>query len=413
MPLALTDKPAGVAMNSPVTASTRRITPAKLAELLLLAAGLALILLAALADRSWLDRHILPHMFLSRDEQLLWWRVERWSAIALGVLLIWPMRPWIGRRVRVGGGRELAVQSLLTGLAMVASLAASERLLGTASWRKVDRWAETEEPLRTASPYLGWVNAPNRTGWEQFGGRRILYHFDGSGERIGDPANPIDPHRPSILLTGESVMLGFRLNWKETVAGRIAAATGLQSANQAVNGYATDQSYMRLTQLLPRFERPVAVVSLFAPTLMERNLDDDRPHLDATLRWHAARPSWRLERVLKNVALYHSTAAIDAGIATTRSVLAETVSQARARGAVPLILVPSFTPEQPSERAIRERVLAGLPAIRVRLDPRWRLHGDGHPDARANRAMADAVLAALAHQRPQIWRHSPATTQTR
>jgi hypothetical protein len=156
---------------------------------------------------------------------------------------------------------------------------------------------------------------------------------------------------------------------------------------------------------LPRFERPAAVVALFAPSLIERNLDDDRPHLDAALRWHPGHPGWRLARVLKTITLYHRSAAIDRAVAMTRAALTETVREARARNAAALILVPLFTPEQPGERIIRQQVLddAGLPYVQVALDPRWRLAGDGHPDARANRAMAEAVLAALRRQRPELF----------
>jgi hypothetical protein len=114
--------------------------------------------------------------------------------------------------------------------------------------------------------------------------------------------------------------------------------------------------------------------------------------------------------VLKNITLYHRAAAIDDAVAMTRAALAETVRQARARDAAALILVPVFAPEQAGERVIRQRVLddAGLPYVRVLLDPRWRLAGDGHPDARANRAMAAAVLAALRRQRPDLFAPFPA-----
>jgi hypothetical protein len=196
-------------------------------------------------------------------------------------------------------------------------------------------------------------------------------------------------------------MFGFRLNWPETAAGRIQAISGLQAVNIAVNGYGTDQELMRLRQQLPRFAHPVGVVALFAPTLLERSLDRHRPHLDAVLRWHPAQPAWRLERVFKNLLLYHSTAQIDAGIAMTHNSLAAIVREARARGAMPLILVPQFAPEEPAERILRERVLAGLPYVRVELDRRWSIPGDGHPDARANRAMADAVWAVLDARSPK------------
>jgi hypothetical protein len=375
-----------------------------LIEFLMIVAGATLIMLAIAADQSWFDRHSLPHMFLSRSRQLIWWQSERAAAILLGLSLIWPIRHWLRDRLDDRQGGEIVVQAVLIGIAILMSLVVSEVALGTAGWRGIDRWAATEEPLRRADPHLGWTNLPGRGGWDDFGGRRILYYLDAGGHRIGDPARPVDRRRRSILFTGESIMLGFRLNWSETVAGRLEQATGLQSANLAVNGYGTDQALMRLSGELSRFERPVAVVALFAPSLIERNLDDDRPHLDAALRWHPPRPSWRLARVAKNITLYHRSAAIGDAIAMTRAALAETVRQARARNAAALILVPVFTPEQPGERAIRQRVLddAGLPYVRVMLDPRWRLAGDGHPDARANRAMAGAVLAALHRQRPDL-----------
>jgi hypothetical protein len=375
----------------------RRHVAARAIEALVTGAGLALILLALAADKHWLDQHVLPRMFQSRERQLLWWEVERTGAILLGILLLLVARPRARRLVGAGRGGELALTCLLSMFAVLLSVAVSEAVLRTAPWRGVDRWVAREEPLRKADARLGWANMPAHTGFEHYGGRRILYHFDADGHRVADTARPVDPARPAILFTGESIMLGYRLNWPETVAGRIDAVTGVRSANLAVNGYGTDQSFMRLAAELPRYAHPVAVVALFAPTLIERNFETDRPHLDAALAWHSATPYWRVRRVLKNAFLYRRTSTIENGIAMTRAVLAATVRDARARGAVPLILVPSFMPEHPGERVLRRRILqeAGLPYLLVPLDRRWRIPGDGHPDARANLAMARAILAAF------------------
>jgi len=385
-----------------LTAATGWDRGAKAAEAAAFLAGIGLILFAAIADRAWLDRHLLPHLFLQRSEQILWWLVERSLAFLIGIALILPVRRYIGRAFRSGRGRDLSVNVLLMILAVLMALLASEFILRTGNWARIERWAQSEEPLRHADPVLGWTNIPARIGGEVYQGHDIRYVLDAGGRRVSDFAHPVDSRRPSILFAGESIMFGFRLNWSDTAAGRIENASGLQSVNIAVNGYGADQELMRLRQELPRFTQPVAVVALFAPTLLERSLDSHRPHLDATLHWHAARPAWRLERVFKNLLLYHSTAAIDAGVVMTRSNLVAIVAEARARGAVPLILVPEFAPEQPVERKLRERVLAGLPYVRVELDPHWSIPGDGHPDARANRAMADAVLAVLAgHLQPR------------
>jgi hypothetical protein len=59
--------------------------------------------------------------------------------------------------------------------------------------------------------------------------------------------------------------------------------------------------------------------------------------------------------------------------------------------------VPQFGEATPQEEALRRRVLdeAGLPYVRVVLDPAWHLPGDPHPDARGARAIAAAVAARL------------------
>lgn len=388
----------GLSATAPVAPSAKdeKRRAGMVAEIVTALLGVGLILFAAMADRAWLDRHLLPHMFLQRSEQLLWWIVERSLAFAIGFALLIPIRRRVGRAFRAGRGRDLLLNLLLSVLAIGMALLASEFILRTANWARVERWAQSEEPLRHADAILGWANMPSRQGTDHFGGRDIRYVIDAKGRRIDEPAHPVDPGRPSILFAGESIMFGFRLNWPETAAARIERATGLQSVNIAVNGYGTDQELMRLRQELPGFARPVAVVALFAPTLLERSLDGHRPYLDAGLRWHAARPAWRLERVFKNVLLYHSTARIDDGVARAHASLAAIVAMARARNAVPVILVPEFAPEPAVERELRERVLAGLPYVRVELDRRWSIAGDGHPDARANQEMADALRAALA-----------------
>jgi lysophospholipase L1-like esterase len=70
---------------------------------------------------------------------------------------------------------------------------------------------------------------------------------------------------------------------------------------------------------------------------------------------------------------------------------------ARAHGAVPLIVVPQFEPEEPRERELRRRILeeTHLPLIYVPLDPDDRIENDGHPDADGAREIAEAIAEAL------------------
>jgi hypothetical protein len=174
--------------------------------------------------------------------------------------------------------------------------------------------------------------------------------------------------------------------------------TGVRIANVAVNAHATDQTQMRLRRELPRFAHPVAVVVPFVPLLFDRNLDQDRPYLDANLRWHAAHPpELRLIELGRRILRYRSEESIEEAVATTQAVLRATIALARSRGAATLIVVPQFLPEEPSEAAIRRRVLddAHLRYLLVPLDPSWRLAVDRHPDPRGARAIAAAIAAAL------------------
>ena len=192
-------------------------------------------------------------------------------------------------------------------------------------------------------------------------------------------------------------MVGERLTWDESIPAQTGAILGLQSANVAVSGFANDQAYLRLQAELSHFRRPVAVVTMFAPLLFDRNLNDDRPHLGPGLVWLPARNRWRLATIFKFLVPYRSDEAIERGVFVTREVLRSTIDLARARGAVPIIVVPQFIPEDPEEREIRNRVLdeAGLPYVWVQLDASWRVTDDGHPDARAAHAIAVAIANQL------------------
>jgi len=80
-------------------------------------------------------------------------------------------------------------------------------------------------------------------------------------------------------------MVGEGLKWDETIPAQVGALMNMQSANLAVHGYATDQAYLRIESELPRFQQPVAIVTLFMTALLGRNLDDNRPHLGPGLIW--------------------------------------------------------------------------------------------------------------------------------
>ena len=361
-------------------------------ELALAWLGCVLIVWAVVANQQWFDRHFLPAFFVSRGAYVWWESLGRIMAAVVGASIAVVLRPRIGRFVAHNATLALTVM-----LAVPLAIVTSELTL-----RYVHRHAASEEPAgqeprRRLDPQFGWTFVPARVARQMESGRMIEYAFDPLGYRVRRLGEPVDPDRPTIVFTGESMIVGEGLTWEESVPAQTGASLGIQSANLAVSAYASDQAFMRLRAELPRFRQPIAVVSVFTPTLFDRNMDDDRPHLGQGLVWLPATERWRLLDILRLLVRYRKEETIERGITVTREVLRATCDLARTRGAVPLIVVPQFIPEEPAERALRQRVLDGtnLPVVRVELDRTWRIPGDGHPDPRAAHAIAVAIAARL------------------
>ena len=368
------------------------------AELTVTSIGIALVVCAVLANESWFDRHFLPTFFAPFDIYIVAARVCRILIGILGAALLLHVRPRFGRLVVRTTTRRLATDVAGILLAVLLALGMSEwALRHTVFGLAAEETPPQVEPKRARDAWLGWRTAPSRVGREQSGGRTIEYAIDANGYRVRSLDERVDFERPTVLFAGESIMFGHGLTWDETVPGQVQALLGIQSVNLAVEGFATDQAYLRLTAELPRFRRPVAVVSLFTPALFDRNLDEDRPHLAPGLVWLSGRHRSSLAALARWMVPYHSEAAIERNLLATQEVLHATLDLARSCGAAGLILVPQFAPEQPAERKLRRLILdqSGVSYERVELDSTWHLPWDRHPDARGARAMALAVANRL------------------
>ena len=376
----------------------KRHRAALLSSMLIGLAGVLLIGLAVAAGRGWADRHFLPTFTWPRSVQMHIILALRIGVALIGLLLLLVVRPRVARALRAGRGRRMLGSSLSILLALAASFGVAEAVLRSRQWHSVqERW-DSKEPRRRPDLRYGWSYLPGHSGSAPHGGRLVHYATDRFGYRARSPSDSLDFGRPTIVFGGESIAYGYGLEYAETVPAQLEAMTGIQTANVAVNAFGTDQAYLRLRSELPRFSKPVAIVILFTPFLLDRNLDRDRMHLDAGLRWHRAEtPPLRLAELARRVLRYRGEARIAYGVAMTRSVLRATLELARSRGARAIILVPEYVPEEPIERAIRRRVLdeAGLPYLFVPLDVSWQIPGDRHPNARGARAIAAAVAKAL------------------
>jgi hypothetical protein len=368
------------------------------ANLTITCIGLVLILLAAAADRNWADRHFLPTFAWSQSSQQELVMGARVLLALLGLAFLVLIRPRAARVASAGHGRRLLLGVLFGALAVAAAVGATEAVLQTRPWHASQDRLASRDPMRRRDDLLGWTSNPNHHYEPIIDGRRIDYATDRFGYRVRRSGDQTDPGRPSIIFAGESFLFGYGLQWSESIPAQVQAMTGIQAVNMAVNGFAGDQTYLRLRQELPRFTRPVAVVIPFLPVVFHRNLEVDRPHLDAGLRWHPGQPpSFRLAELARRALRYCSSESIDAGAEMTQAVLRATIASARARGAVPIILVPQFRSEEPAETALRRRVLdaAHLPYLMVLLDDGWRLGQDRHPNAQGASARAVALARVL------------------
>jgi hypothetical protein len=359
--------------------------------------GVGSIGLALAADQRWWDHHFLPNFDVPRPLYTLGEFCVRGVLALLGAALALAARPRLGRLTARLPPLTFAAATGRVLLAILLALGSSELILRGAFRYGVDQPPRELEPLCVVDRRLGWIFAPAHSVQISVDGRDVEYAFDAAGYRVRRPGEHVDPERPTILFTGESIMAGYGLNWDESVPALVGDLLGVQSANLAVFGFSNIQAYLRLAEKLPHFRKPVAVVSLFTPSLFDRDLLDDRPHFGPGLIWLPAAHRWRLIALVKWVWPYRSDASIERGVAITTAVLRASVDLARARGAEPLIVVPQFGPESAVEEMLRRRILdeTGLPYVQVKLDPSWHLLGDLHPDPRAAQAIAIAVAGRL------------------
>lgn len=348
-------------------------------------------------DLAWMDRHFLPSPFWSRKVQ---------TAIVIGVQLLAASlvagilvlgRHCIRRRRRSGESRRILFDFGILALASVGAIGSAEAVLRSRTWHQTMATEMHREPHRRSDAYLGWTHLPNHSGADWLGGRSVEYHFDRFGYRVAAGAGDADIDAPSILFAGESIILGVGLDWRETIPAEVGARLGVQPVNLAVTGYSTDQAFLRLRAEAPRFACPLAIVTIFMPGFLDRNLNLDRPHLDRRLVWHGEELGWRVPAKIEQLIRYRSGATIADGMAMTSAVLRAVQAFARARGSDAIVILPVFVPETRQERAIRDDILerSDLHAVVVPLSGDWRIVRDGHPDARAATAVAEAIVRRL------------------
>lgn len=371
-------------------------------------AGAALLALAWRCDGAWFERHVfLPYYFAPPTRGAL---ALRGAAAMLGLGLLLGART-IGRRLHALT-RDAAGPGLWVGtfIALAAAVLTAEGALRLAhlSWRPAGS-ARYELKIGHQDPRYGWIADASRVTRLSLNARPYNYAVGPAGLRARGPNDAPDLDRPALVVAGESIASGYGLDYDETFAARCGRDLDLEVVDVAEGGYGVDQAYLRVTDLLPRVRRPVALVTVFVLSQLGRSLRDDRPRLvvDGSGRLSFLPPATdflartQLGQLVHDRIPYAGTRALVRSIALARAVFVATARAARASGARPLFVIVSPGPPRaldahPEAAIIRELFVdTGLPYLLVDLDTSLRLDVDGHPNpAGASRITAD-IEAAL------------------
>ena len=378
-------------------------------EITCAALGVWLILWAWRADRHWFEVHTLDFYSCTTDpKELGRASFERVVAVVVGALLLLVARPRLGRwvgsrtpRAALGALARIAVAFVLALLACEGIL----RLKHDPPGPPTLHW----EPISDADPVLHWRPARSRTTEHKIGDKVVAFHIDANGWRVKSPDEVVDFDRPTILFTGESVASGFGLPYEDTYPSMIGDDLHVQVVNVAVQGYGSDQAYLRMHEALPRFHHPVAAVTLVVPTQIHRNVAIDRPRLglndDGTFfpvprhddDWLAPLRRSRLAGVYEKVFGYHS----DEAFRIARAIYVATAKEARARGAFPLFVLTSWgaacLPDDTGLPPLEHNLFDGLNVEHISVDPPPDAWDEAiqHTGPRGHRAIADAIEHSL------------------
>jgi hypothetical protein len=370
--------------------------------------GAALVAWAAQADLHWFELHETPH-FCAENPALKTRAVvlRLGGAVAGLALLLFAGRAgrWAGRRP----ASEVVAAVARSALAIVLALGACDLLLRRFGPPPRVITGPNYHPATIEHPRYGYSVRPSSSVEYRIGAKSLRYIYDANGYRVGSPEASTDFARPSILFTGESVAAGFCINDEETYARMVGDELGVQAVNLAVPGYGDDTAYMRLSDELPRFQHPLAVVTSALHSTIERNTWPDRPHLvfedEGTTRWIPAvtRIGDPMPRLSPLVDVFHTFYRSAEPLHQARAAFVATAREARARGAFPLFVLTNTNiaepclPDETGAPSIERTLFEGLGVAHIRvdlgggdLDPVLR-----HPTLRGQRKIAEAVERAL------------------
>jgi hypothetical protein len=405
----MSEPPAGQAPGRDSAAHVRHARVRLFVEALCVVAGGALLVWAWRADQNWFEVHTMGFFgCMTLPAELRHATEKRWLGVVVGVLLIGVLRPRAGRWAERRTAAQVATSFGGTLAAVLLALTVSEFMLRRMP-PKPGPVTFNYEPLSDFDPKLQWHPMASHTSEYRVGDKDLHFYVDANTWRVRTPDEVVDFTKPTLLFTGESIASGFGLNYEETYPFMIGQDLGIQVVNLAVQAYGVDQSYLRMSDALPRFERPLAAITLVVPPSIERDVAIDRPHLgladDGSFitvprhddDWFSFIRRSRLTSVYLATIDYHS----DEAFRMARAVLAATAREAKARGAFPLFVFSQWKafclPNEKGELNIERNLFDGLDLTHIHADAPEDTFDPSiqHLDARGHRFLADAIERAL------------------
>jgi hypothetical protein len=367
--------------------------------------GVLLIVLALRVDRRWTDVHMTRYFCAEYPRQLVRGTILRWVGIAAGALLVLSSRHaarWAGGRTP----RAIALAVLRVVLAAALALVVSDGVLRFVGYREpVGPPVYHFEPDSEGDDLLAYRPIPSHVTELDTGGRHLRFVIDANGWRVRSAEDVVDFARPTVIFTGESMASGFGLNYDETYPFLVGRELGVQAVNVAVQGYGNDGAYVRLYVALPRFQHPVATVTLVNQRMIERNVWPNRPHVllgaDGS---RTTEPVQNVDGWLARSPLVHLSSNVvhsEEGLRRARAYFMATARETRDRGAFPLFVYTNFQtaclPDETGAPSLERNLFDGLDVVHVRVD----LGDDtydpviAHPSAVAQEKLAEAITRAL------------------
>ena len=121
---------------------------------------------------------------------------------------------------------------------------------------------------------LGWSYIPHRTTVGDYGEKYIINH---EGYRAASQDYKTDFTKPIILIIGDSMLFGHGLNFEDTFGYKLKKALNgkFEVLNFAVQAYGTDQVYIMLKRVFPKYRPQVIIMNTYAEQV-SRNVNRDR-----------------------------------------------------------------------------------------------------------------------------------------